>query len=169
MATPEERSDVNENEEDQIGEERISITVDVSTELYAKIKAAASENALSVSEYLERIVEESVSASGHPVTLEAIERLRRLREKIFQENNGQFFEDSAEILHQQREKRTREQVAIHDVNYNTEGKPLTREKLEKVLKVREEIIRNTEGHTFDDSTEIIRQMREERSRELGEL
>jgi hypothetical protein len=108
MDSPEEESDINENEEDQAAEERISITFDISPELYAIIEAAAVEEALSISEYLERIVEESVSAHGHPVTLEAIERLRHLREQIFQENNEQFFEDSAELLHQQREERTRE-------------------------------------------------------------
>ncbi len=48
-------------------------------------------------------------------------------------------------------------------------KPLTREKLEKALKAREKIIEDTKGYTFDASTELIRQMHEERSRELGEL
>lgn len=169
MASSEEQSAVNDNEEDLPEEERITITIDVSPTLYAKIEVAASEKALSISEYLERIVAESVSARGHPVTFEFIERLRRLREQIFQENNGQFFEDSVELLHQQREERTREQMTTHDVSSDEKGKRLTREKLEKVLKVREEIIRNTKGHTFDDSAELIRQMRDERSRELGEL
>ena len=50
-----------------------------------------------------------------------------------------------------------------------EKKPLTREKLERVLKVREEIIAHTGGYTFEDSTEVVRQMREERSREMEQL
>lgn len=106
MDSAEEESDVNKSEEDQPGEERIRITINVSLTLYAKIKAVATENELLISEYLERLIDESVSGQyagitrGHPVTLEAIERLRRLREKIAQEHQGQFFEDSAEILHQ---------------------------------------------------------------------
>ena len=108
MVAPEEQFDVNSNEEDQSEEEHISITIEVSPTLYAKINEAAAENALSIGKYLEHIVEESVSARGHPVTLEAIERLRRLREKIFQENNGQFFDDSSEIIRQMRDERSRE-------------------------------------------------------------
>jgi len=176
MASPEEQFDVNDNEEDQPDEERISITIDVSPILHAKIKVAAAENVLSISEYLGRILEESAVAQntgitrGHPVTREAIERLRRLREQIAQEHNGQFFEDSAELLRQQREERTQELDAEHhDISYNKEGKPLTREKLEHVLKVREQIIASTSGYTFDDSTELIRQMRDERTRELDKL
>jgi hypothetical protein len=41
--------------------------------------------------------------------------------------------------------------------------------LERVLKVREEIISRTDGRIFDDSTEIIREMRDERRGELDEL
>lgn len=114
MASPEEKSYINDNEENQPVEERINITIDVSPTLYEKIKVAAAENALSISEYLGDILEESVDTRntertrGHPVTLEAIERLRRLREQIFQENNGQFFEDSTELIRQMREERSRE-------------------------------------------------------------
>ncbi len=128
MASSEEQSDIKDNEEDQSEEERISVTIGVSPELYTKIKGATIENALSISVYLERILEELVGIQntgitrGHPVTLEAIERLRRLREKIFRENNGQYFEDSSELLYQQREERTRELEAAHDISYNREGK-----------------------------------------------
>ena len=44
---------------------------------------------------------------GRPITREAIERLLKFREELIQETNGQLFEDSAEILRQEREKRTR--------------------------------------------------------------
>lgn len=50
-----------------------------------------------------------------------------------------------------------------------ERRPLTHQKLERILQVREEIIQHTGGHTFEDSTEIVRQMREERTRELEQL
>jgi len=45
---------------------------------------------------------------GRPVTQETIERLNRLREQIARENKGGPFEDSTELLRQQREERTRE-------------------------------------------------------------
>ena len=48
-------------------------------------------------------------------------------------------------------------------------RPVTRKTLEHVLQVREEIMQDTNRRLFDDSTEIIRQMREERSRELEQL
>jgi len=62
-----------------------------------------------------------------------------------------------------------EDAVPKEIIYSKKLKPLTREKLERVLKVREEIIAHTYGRTFDDSTELIRQMREERTRELDEL
>jgi hypothetical protein len=102
------------DKEKRVMKERTRITIDVSPELRKRIKVAAAENGVSISEYLGRILEESVparaaeSTEGHPVTLEAVERLRRLREKIFRENNEQYFEDSSELLYQQREERTRQ-------------------------------------------------------------
>lgn len=94
---------------------RTRITIDINPELRRRIKLAASQADISISEYMENILEKAVpdeinilQPQGHPVTLEAIERLRRLREQIFQEHNGQFFEDSAELLYQQREERTRQ-------------------------------------------------------------
>ena len=47
-----------------------------------------------------------------------------------------------------------------------QGHPLTRETLEQVLRVREEIMEHTNGRVFEDSVELIQQMREERTREL---
>lgn len=45
-------------------------------------------------------------------------------------------------------------------------RPLTPELLEQVYRVREQIIQGTNGRLFEDSTEIIRQQREERTRQL---
>jgi len=44
--------------------------------------------------------------------------------------------------------------------------PVTREDIERIRKVREAIMQNRQGKPFEDSTEIIRQMREERTRQL---
>jgi hypothetical protein len=98
--------------------ERTRITIDVSPELRQRIKFAAFQNNVSISEYLGRILEDTVP---------------------------------------------------REISYNKEMKPLTREKLERVLKVREEIIAHTYGRTFDDSTELVRQMRDERTKEQEQL
>ena|SRR2546421_11227319 len=47
--------------------------------------------------------------------------------------------------------------------------PVTRKMLEELRQVREAIMHEREGRPFEDSTEMIRQMREERSRELEQL
>jgi predicted amidophosphoribosyltransferase len=98
---------------------RSRITIDVTPELRKRIKLAAAQNELSISEYLGQILERTVP-------------------------------DEANIRRWQR-------------------KPLTRETLERVYQVHEEIMEHTNRRVFEDSTEIIRQMREERSKELDEL
>lgn len=45
-------------------------------------------------------------------------------------------------------------------------RPLTLEFLARVLEIHEQIRQSTNGRIFEDSTELIRQMREERSEEL---
>jgi hypothetical protein len=52
-----------------------------------------------------------------PVTREAIERLLKFREELIQESNGQLFEDSAEILRQEREKRTQHLMQVISGEY----------------------------------------------------
>jgi 2'-5' RNA ligase len=44
----------------------------------------------------------------HPVTPELLEQVYRVRERIRQESKGKIFEDSTEIIRQQREERTRQ-------------------------------------------------------------
>lgn len=48
-------------------------------------------------------------------------------------------------------------------------RPVSQESLERLLRTREQIIQERQGRPFTDSTEIIRQMREERSEYLGQL
>ena len=92
-----------------------TFTIDLSRGLQRRIKLAALENNLSISEYIERILDEAVpdetsatQQAGQPITREAIERLRRLREQILQDRDGRPFEDSAELIRQMREERSRE-------------------------------------------------------------
>ncbi len=47
--------------------------------------------------------------------------------------------------------------------------PVTQETLEQVLRVRERIIRESKGHIFEDSAEVLRQQREERTQYLEQL
>lgn len=78
---------------------------------------AVAQSHLSLEEYVGRMLEQAVPqetskaeqrVQPQPITQEAIERLHRLRKQILQENNGQLFEDSAEMLRQQREERTQQ-------------------------------------------------------------
>ena len=94
---------------------RPRITIDVSPELRRRIKIAASRNDQSISQYIGKILDEAVppevstiQQQGHPVTREAIERLRQLRKKVLAEHNGELFEDSTEMIRQMREERSRE-------------------------------------------------------------
>jgi hypothetical protein len=44
--------------------------------------------------------------------------------------------------------------------------PVPSDILDEVYRIREQLLRESKGHTFEDSAEVIRQMREERTREL---
>jgi hypothetical protein len=48
-------------------------------------------------------------------------------------------------------------------------KPMSLETFQELLRLREQIKQNHPGQIFDDSTELIRQMREERSHYLTDL
>jgi uncharacterized protein (DUF1778 family) len=93
---------------------RSRITIDISPELRRRIKVAASQRDLSISDYLGRILEQAVPDEAsiieedeQPITLEEIENLRRLRKLILQDRQGKPFEDSSEMIRQMREERTR--------------------------------------------------------------
>jgi hypothetical protein len=48
-------------------------------------------------------------------------------------------------------------------------RPATRKMLDELIEIRDRILQERNGQPFEDSTEMIRQMREERSRELEQL
>ena len=50
-----------------------------------------------------------------------------------------------------------------------ERRPMTREAFDRLLQFHEQVKQNHQGQTFEDSTEMIRQMREERTQYLAEL
>ncbi len=92
---------------------RSRITIDISPELRRRIKVAASRNDLSISEYLGNILEENipeemnlVEQDAHPVPPDILEEIDRIHERVIRESKGHIFEDSTEVLRQQREERT---------------------------------------------------------------
>jgi hypothetical protein len=94
---------------------RSRITIDLSPELRRRIKLAALQHDLSISEYISDILEQTVpeeksslERERRPVTRDFLESVYRVRERIMQESKGQLFEDSAELIRQQREKRTQQ-------------------------------------------------------------
>jgi predicted metal-dependent RNase len=93
---------------------RSRITIDINPELRRRIKLAALQEDLSISDYLARILEQSVPKETsmtqqeyHPITREAIERLKSISEKIMQDRGGKLFEDTAEVIRQMREERSK--------------------------------------------------------------
>src|SRR6266702_8774149 len=89
---------------------RSRITIDISPELRRRIKVAASQRDLSISEYLGDILEENVpdeinlvEQNTHPVPSDILEEVDRIHERVLRESKGHIFEDSAEVLRQQRE------------------------------------------------------------------
>ncbi len=100
---------------------RSRITIDISPELRRRIKVAASRNDLSISEYLGNILEENipeemnlVEQDAHPVPPDILEEMDRIRERVIRESKGHIFEDSTEVLRQQREERTQYLEELRD-------------------------------------------------------
>ena len=92
---------------------RSRITIDISPELRRRIKVAAYKRDLSISEYLGSILDENVpdeinlvEQDTHPVPSDILEEVDRIHERVLRESKGHIFEDSAEVLRQQREERT---------------------------------------------------------------
>lgn len=62
-----------------------------------------------------------------------------------------------------------ERTVPRETQATRQRKPMSPETFEGLLRLREQIKHNHPGQTFDDSTEMIRQMREERSQYLADL
>lgn len=61
-----------------------------------------------------------------------------------------------------------ESMVPHYTNNSRLRRPMSREAFMGLLALREQIKRNHPGQVFDDSTEMIRQMREERANYLAD-
>lgn len=114
MALRKEDMDNNDDRADQ-KTKRTRITIDVSPELRRRIKSAALQRDISISEYLGRVLEQTVpkevgtiQRERRPATRKMLEELRQVREQILQDRGGKpFEEDSTELIRQMREERSR--------------------------------------------------------------
>src|SRR5436190_4990023 len=62
-----------------------------------------------------------------------------------------------------------EQNVPDETTKTLQRRPATRMMLEELRQVRDAIMQDRKGQPFEDSTEMIRQMREDRSKELDQL
>jgi hypothetical protein len=113
MALRKENFNDDDNQQEATTMKRSRITIDISPELRRRIKVAASQRDVSISEYLGGVLEENVpdeinlvEQDTHPVPADILEEVDRIHERVLRESKGHIFEDSAEVLRQQREERT---------------------------------------------------------------
>ena len=132
MALRKEDLDDDDEQRDN-AKKRSRITIDLSPELRRRIKMAALQNDLPIGEYVGRILEQNVptevntSQQRKPMTREAIEDLRQIREQIMQERNGKLFEDSTEMIRQMREERTKQRMQAISGQYEEDEANTTEE------------------------------------------
>ncbi len=166
-----------EDDNSRTSRKRSRLMIDISPELRRRIKMAAAQKDLSVYEYVGEILEKAVPSEAslverrHGLNPEAVEDLLRTRDEIMRRHPNETY-DSVETLHQVREERDKEleqTISAGTSALQQERTPMTREALEKLLELREQFKKNHPGQVLDDSTEIIRQMREERSQYLADL
>ncbi len=82
-------------------------------------------------------------------------------------NNIAFIQDTGtEQVLKARFEITNEPVPGESSMKNLHRHRLTPELLQQILQIHEQIKRNTNGRVFEDSAELIRQQREERTRQL---
>ena len=113
--------------------------------------------------------------------------MHRIREQVIQDSKGELFEDSTELIQQEREKRTKqimqaatsqydeeesttpEQAVPNETNMIHQRRPATRRMAEELRQIREEIMKERNGKLFEDSAELIRREREKRTEYLMQI
>jgi len=116
-----------------------------------------------------------------------LEQVHRIREQVIQDSKGELFEDSAELIQQEREKRTKqimqaatsqyeeeesttpEQAVPNETNMIHQRRPATHRMSEGLRQIREEIMKSRNGKLFEDSAELIRREREKRTEYLMQV
>ena len=115
-----ERARTMENNQQFIPQDHIA--VGINRKLYHRIKAAASMKHVTVTQYVEQLLDEMVPEindvvkPGHPPTQEALEKLREMSEEIFRRNNYQYLGNSVEEIREMREERLRQLMGEDDIN-----------------------------------------------------
>lgn len=94
------------------------------------------------------------------ITIDISPELRRRIKVAASRNDLSISEYLGQIL---------EQSVPDEASMRQTGRPVTQETLERLRRLREKILQDRQGKLFEDSTEMIREMREERSRELEQL
>jgi len=91
---------------------RTRLMIDISPELRRRIRIAAAQRDLTLKEYVERILEDTVpresSSAEQPrrkMTSESLAAFQRLQEEFAQNHPGVVLDDSVEIIRQMREER----------------------------------------------------------------
>jgi len=114
MALQKQHFDDNDEQSSRSGK-RSRLTIDISEGLRRRVKMAAFQNDLSISEYvgdiLERNVPDEASTSQRerrPVTYKTLEEFDQISEQILQDRQGKIFEGTVDLIRQQREERLRE-------------------------------------------------------------
>ena len=93
---------------------RTRLMIDISPELRRRIKIAAAQKDLSIREYVEDILDQTVPPEDahtkkrqpHPVSRKSLQQLLQTKEQIIQDRQGKPFTDSTEIIRQMREEDT---------------------------------------------------------------
>ena len=93
---------------------RLRLIIDITPELSQRIEMAATQNGLSVDEYVENILEQTIPPQTNltqrrrGLNKEAVEDLLQFQEAIKHAHPDVVFEDSVETLRQIREERTKQ-------------------------------------------------------------
>lgn len=102
-------------------------------------------------------VEKAKSANEQQVVINMSSKLYKRVESEAHQHNQSLSDYIEDVL---------EQTLPGGGESTLETYPITPEMFEKIMAAREQIFRSTEGQQFENTTELIRQMREERSEEL---
>lgn len=89
-------------------------TIDLGRGSQRRIRSAASQKGISISEYVERILNEAIPEEGsiteqwQSLPPDFLQQVYQVREQVIRDSKGEFFEDSTELIRQMREERSRE-------------------------------------------------------------
>jgi hypothetical protein len=97
------------------------ITIELPPELRKQIRAAAHKKGLPLDEYLRLVLEEAVldqeraERDQEAIPSDILEQLARVRQQTLLDNKGKLFEDTTEIIRQQREERSQYLEQLHRI------------------------------------------------------